>query len=228
MEYHLNSNLNLSRFIFLISIFFLTGCQAILNSYAEATYDPDEYSPLTGEGAESMYSIYSVNTCKDLSEAFDENNTRKMADYAALIQRVMTEKKCDMRLLDKGNFSASGKTSSTNKNNLSESRKTGPAQSGYIGVCIAPVTSRVAAVYGLSKEVGAFVIETIPGSAAAKAGIRSGDVILDISGEKVNHPDDLLRIVSRLPSGKIVTLGIWRDRKPQDIPVTISSESPAR
>ena len=51
-------------------------------------------------------------------------------------------------------------------------------------------------------------------SAAAKAGVKAGDVITTINGANVTSPADLRQRTARLDDGEELTLGAVRDRKP--------------
>ena len=51
-------------------------------------------------------------------------------------------------------------------------------------------------------------------SAAAKAGIKAGDVITSLNGAEVTDPSDLRRRIQRLENGDEFTVGIVRDKKP--------------
>jgi serine protease Do len=66
---------------------------------------------------------------------------------------------------------------------------------GWIGVQIQPVTQEVADSLGLKSANGALVAETQSDSPASAAGIKAGDIILGIDGERIDGPRDLVRRV---------------------------------
>lgn len=70
---------------------------------------------------------------------------------------------------------------------------------------------------------GAMVEEVREGSAAAKAGIRAGDVIAEFDGERVRGVRHLTRLVSETPEGRSVKAVVERDGKRVDVTVTPES-----
>ena len=80
----------------------------------------------------------------------------------------------------------------------------GSVARGWIGVQIQPVTDEIADSLGLRTTKGALVAETQANSPAAAAGIRSGDVITAVNGDKVDAPRDLARRIAALgPEAKV-------------------------
>ncbi len=79
-----------------------------------------------------------------------------------------------------------------------------------LGVSIADA-GRIAAETGLDLPRGAYVGRVHPGSAAEAAGLRPGDVIVQLAGQPVNDDRDVHRIVGGLRSGTVVDAAIWRD-----------------
>ncbi|MBO0758932.1 MAG: trypsin-like peptidase domain-containing protein, partial [Bradyrhizobiaceae bacterium] len=72
----------------------------------------------------------------------------------------------------------------TVKSVIAQLKDKGIVTRGWIGVQIQPVTQDIADSLGIKKAEGALVAEPQAGSPAAKAGIKSGDVILSVNGEK--------------------------------------------
>ncbi|HNQ75000.1 MAG TPA: trypsin-like peptidase domain-containing protein, partial [Pseudothauera hydrothermalis] len=72
--------------------------------------------------------------------------------------------------------------------------KFGRVQRGKLGVTIQAVSGELAESFGLDKPKGALVSSVEPGSAAEKAGIRPGDVVLAVDGVEVADSADLPRL----------------------------------
>ncbi len=67
---------------------------------------------------------------------------------------------------------------------------------------------------------GVEVTSVQPDSAAAKAGLKPGDVIVQFDGERVRSSRQFVRLVQETPPGRTVTASITRDGKKQDVQIT--------
>jgi serine protease Do len=97
----------------------------------------------------------------------------------------------------------------------------GAVTRGWIGVQIQPVTADIADSLGIKKAEGALVAEPQAGSPAAKAGIKSGDVILSVNGETVKDARALARTISAMAPGTSVKLGLLHNGKEDTVSVTL-------
>jgi len=90
---------------------------------------------------------------------------------------------------------------------------------GYrrLGISTQTLTKQLADYFGVSE--GILVTSVVENSAAAKAGLKAGDVITAVDGEKVDSPGDITRAISKKEDGP-VTLTIVRDRSSRSITVT--------
>ena len=98
----------------------------------------------------------------------------------------------------------------------------GSVKRGVLGINLQVLTPEIAQIYGLADAQGALVSQVIEGSAAEKAGIRTGDVITSINGQNVKSNNDLRLAISQLRAGQKVELGLFRDGKPRKVSATIS------
>jgi len=96
----------------------------------------------------------------------------------------------------------------------------GKVSRGYLGINPQQLTPDLAAQFGLPDESsGVLVGGVMPDGAAAKAGLKEGDVILEVNGRKVTEPRHLQLTVAQTPPGSKVTLKILRGergRKPAE------------
>ncbi len=97
---------------------------------------------------------------------------------------------------------------------------------GYLGLYPQDVTPLLAKEFGLSKPGGALISGLKPDAPAAKAGLRDGDVILQLNGQPVESANDLRLRISQTAPGATVKLGISRDGKTQDVSVTLAELPP--
>jgi serine protease Do len=103
--------------------------------------------------------------------------------------------------------------------------KEGRVRYPYIGVTVEsaadlPEEARAQLGQGLPKE-GAIVINVVPGSPGADAGMRPGDVITKIGDRPVGGASDLVDYVSGQKIGATASLQLWRDGKTRSVNVTL-------
>jgi serine protease Do len=87
----------------------------------------------------------------------------------------------------------------------------GRVRRGYLGIAGAgrPVPPRI---FGAGDQrTGMGVIEVVPGSPAATAGLRQGDLVLDVDGRAVSDAGDLQRLLVAESIGRSLTLRVIRD-----------------
>ncbi len=87
----------------------------------------------------------------------------------------------------------------------------GEVRRGILGVSIREITPDLAEEQGLDEFEGVYVERTVDGSAADQAGIRDGDVILEVNGTSVNSPGELQMAVSQHHPGDRVEFVVLRD-----------------
>ncbi|HCY45541.1 MAG TPA: Do family serine endopeptidase [Flavobacteriales bacterium] len=99
--------------------------------------------------------------------------------------------------------------------------KYGQVQRAYIGVRIKPVTETLANDYNLPNVKGIHVNSLTENGAAYDAGIKSGDVILQINSKEVNSVPQLQEQISKYRPGDNVTVTVWRGGIEKDILVEL-------
>ena len=105
--------------------------------------------------------------------------------------------------------------------------KTGKVEHGRLGVEIQNVNQSLAKSFKLSSPDGALVAQVEPDSAAARAGIKVGDVIEKFNGAAIADSGQLSVRVSGTAPGEKATVELMRDGKPVTLTVTIGSASSA-
>jgi serine protease Do len=106
--------------------------------------------------------------------------------------------------------------------------KSGKVTRGFLGVVLQPVSPVLAKTVGFEGTEGALVSDFAKGdSPAAKAGLRSGDVIVEFDGKPVKSPKQLTEYVADSPVGKVAQLKYVRDGRVQTAAVSLG-ERPAR
>jgi serine protease Do len=95
----------------------------------------------------------------------------------------------------------------------------GRVDRGYLGVLIQPVDAALAKALGIEGTRGALVAEVVPGGAADRAGMKSGDVIVGVDGTNVPSSEELPRIVARHAPGTHAKVDVVRNGKRQALDV---------
>ena len=96
----------------------------------------------------------------------------------------------------------------------------GETRRGWLGVRIQDVTEDVAEALGIEETNGALVTD-VPDGPAGKAGILSGDVIIEFDGKAVKDTRELVRIVGDSPVGKTVSIKVLRGGKKVSLSVKL-------
>jgi serine protease Do len=98
---------------------------------------------------------------------------------------------------------------------------TGKVAHARLGVTVQEVNQSLAESFNLKQPEGALVSSVMPGSAAAKAGLQQGDVILKYNGQPINESGDLPTLVGMAKPGDTASLEIWRSGKKLTLPATL-------
>ncbi len=104
---------------------------------------------------------------------------------------------------------------------------------GYLGVHIQDVTPELATAFGLKQGGGVLIGDVSPDTPAARAGLKKGDVILQLNGQPVDARNQLQVQIAQMAPGTSVKLQIWRNGATQtvslnlgELPETAEKEGP--
>ena len=100
----------------------------------------------------------------------------------------------------------------------------GVVQRGYLGVMIQPVSQEIADGLGLKAAGGALVDQAEPGTPAAEAGLKSGDVITKLNGQAITDAADLTRHIASLKPGDKVEISYLRDGAEKTVSLALASQ----
>ncbi len=103
----------------------------------------------------------------------------------------------------------------------------GVVQRGWLGVELQSINPDIAEQLDLKETRGALVARVLPGSPAAEAGLRPGDVIVGWNGEEIDDGMDLSLAVARTEVGSTATAEVIRDGRRVEIDVRVA-ERPQR
>ena len=100
-------------------------------------------------------------------------------------------------------------------------RTTGSVVRGWLGVGIQDVDRNLAESFGLDRPMGALISQLEPGGPAEKAGIKVGDVIVELDGREIGESADLPHVVGLIKPDTEVGVKLFRDGKPRNLRVTV-------
>jgi S1-C subfamily serine protease len=103
----------------------------------------------------------------------------------------------------------------------------GTVPRGLLGVYMDSVTPAFAADYGLAVTAGALVLDVIPESAAAAAGLRINDVITGIDGETIANSNELRNLVAMKLPGEPIEVSLVRDGRARTLEAVLKAKDSA-
>lgn len=108
------------------------------------------------------------------------------------------------------------------------------AGKGRLGITYTEIEGQLAHYFKAPGENAVLVNSVVEGSAAEKAGIKAGDLLVKLGGAAIEEASDLQEAVSGLEDGKAAPLTVWREGRSVDLSVTVEAprntklESPRR
>jgi serine protease Do len=91
----------------------------------------------------------------------------------------------------------------------------------FIGISMMDLTRQLGDYFGVEKSRGVLITEIERDSPAEEAGLKAGDVIVRLDGDKVFDSEDIQDIVSELEAGDKVKVVVIRDKKETELEVTV-------
>jgi C-terminal processing protease CtpA/Prc len=92
-----------------------------------------------------------------------------------------------------------------------------PGKRGYLGVHLQPLNKDRAEYFDVKDEEGALILKVEEESPAEEAGLKAGDVIVQIEGKNISEPKDVSDILSDLEEGDEVTIQVVRHKKKKSV-----------
>jgi serine protease Do len=102
--------------------------------------------------------------------------------------------------------------------------QSGEVTRGWLGVVIQDIDEDLAASFGLKEIEGALVAEVSPQSPAEKGGLKQGDIILALNGQKIADVGELRNKIALMAPGTVAELGILREKEKKTIRVEIGNQ----
>ncbi|MEM7007518.1 MAG: DegQ family serine endoprotease [Thermodesulfobacteriota bacterium] len=107
------------------------------------------------------------------------------------------------------------------KNVVSQLRNDGKVVRGWIGVYVQQITPEIAEGLNLKDDSGALVSDITSGGPADKAGVKRGDIIVQVNGNKIEDMPDLPKLVASYAPGTKTKLVVVRDGKEKTLNIKL-------
>ena len=104
--------------------------------------------------------------------------------------------------------------------------KRGTVQRAYLGVLLEEIDAALGEQFGVAPGRGVLVVEVVPDTPAARAGVRVGDIILGYAGREVHSVRPLQEVIEQSPPGTAQRLALLRDGKPLALQVAATTALP--
>jgi len=112
------------------------------------------------------------------------------------------------------------------RNVMDQIMKNGKVTRARLGILPQDVTPTIARQFGVKDSQGALVGEVESNSPAQKAGLKTGDIILEVNGNSVYDANQLRNMISSMQPNSNVNLKVWRDGAQHTLPVTLGELNP--
>jgi serine protease Do len=97
----------------------------------------------------------------------------------------------------------------------------GKVTRGWLGVSIQPLTPELAKSFGAKDTKGVLISDVMPDSPASKSGLKSGDVLLEFNGKRMEAPSDLQRAVGLTSPNQDAKIKVLRDSSERTVDIRI-------
>ncbi|HVP36671.1 MAG TPA: PDZ domain-containing protein [Terriglobales bacterium] len=172
----------------------------------------------------------------DVVISFDNKKTDSVERLTALVRKTSPGTEVDIKAIRDGeeeDFQVEiGESSLSSLNNLPEKLKVEKKsiepfiwnfQPGLkLGVEIQDLTDQLGDYFGVENGEGVLISEVEKESPAEKAGLKAGDVIVEVDNQKIKGSDELHQIISEKEKGDKVSLKVLRDKRLKDFSVTMT------
>ncbi|MFW6324104.1 MAG: DegQ family serine endoprotease [Desulfovibrionales bacterium] len=104
---------------------------------------------------------------------------------------------------------------------INQLQKYGKVRRGWLGVTIQDMDPNTARALDLPEPVGALVASVQPNGPAAGAGLKAGDVVLEVNGNTIQDAHDLTRVIGRVDPGETIRVTFWRNGEREQVRVEL-------
>jgi serine protease Do len=109
---------------------------------------------------------------------------------------------------------------------MDQLRTTGKVSRGYLGITLGAITPELQEAWSLENNEGAIVQSVYPGLPASDAGVKRGDIIIAVDGQRVTTTEQVVRLVSAMAPGSTLELKVLRGGKEVTIKADLADRPP--
>ncbi len=157
----------------------------------------------------------------DIIVEFNGQPIKEMNELPRLVANTPPGSKVTLKIIRDGKEKSFSLTLTELKDERLGKEMTESPEENKIGLAVEDITPNLARRFGLRATKGALVVQVAPGSAAAEAGLRPGDVVMDINGRTVKNAADFQRLLGALEKGAVARLLVKRQGHSLYFPVEI-------
>jgi serine protease Do len=112
------------------------------------------------------------------------------------------------------------------KSIVAELQKKGKVERNFwTGMEVNVVDQRIARYFGLPKAEGVIISDIKKSSPAERAGLKVGDIILEINGEKIQNDETIIAIINDARAGDVLDLKIYREKHSFNVKLTLEKRT---
>jgi len=104
----------------------------------------------------------------------------------------------------------------------------GEVRRGRLGIMMQDLTPALAEALEIGVDRGALVTGVEPESAAARAGVKAGDIVVALNGSPIESSTELRNRIGLTRAGETVKLSVWRDGRTLDVDVLVAAAEAER
>ncbi len=150
----------------------------------------------------------------DIITCIDGIQITSPKELASFIGKIKYKKSVKFTVFRNGSTKNIHVTVINNPYSSSSSSKYGNGQEKpWFGISLKNIDKEMSEIWDFPVSTGVLVVNVYEDSAACKAGIKTGDIIVEVNGNTIKTYEELLALVTPLKPGKTIKLGIWHNKK---------------
>src|SRR5262245_29592963 len=114
------------------------------------------------------------------------------------------------------------------RNVMDQLLRSGRVHRGKLGVTVGSLTPQMAEQFGYKGTQGALVQDVENSQAAARAGVKPGDIVTEYQGQRITDSTQFRNLVAQTAPGSVVHFKVWRDGSERELTTTLGEMTQAK